>query len=102
MVYLDADTNSQNFSQWFYFSVMGRKKGMTIKISIINLLKVDSLYNKGMQVCVFSEKKYYDQQVQWHRGGFDVSYFKNKTNSTYIPNKEVSCLHFNSSLVGYD
>lgn len=24
VVYLDADTNSQNFSQWFYFSVMGR------------------------------------------------------------------------------
>ncbi len=40
---------------------MGRKKGMTIKISIINLLKIDSLYNKGMQVCVFSEKKYYAQ-----------------------------------------
>ena len=90
MVYLEADTNSQNYSQWFYFSVMGRKKGMTIKISIINLLKVDSLYNKGMQVCAFSEKKYYAQQVGWHRSGFDVSYFKNKTNSTYIPNKEVS------------
>jgi hypothetical protein len=59
IVYLDADTNSQNYSQWFYFSVMGRKKGMTIKISIINLLKIDSLYNNGMQICMFSEKKYY-------------------------------------------
>lgn len=27
MLYLDADTNSQNYAQWFYFSVMGRKKG---------------------------------------------------------------------------
>lgn len=40
---------------------MGRKKGMTIKISIINLLKIDSLYNNGMQICMFSEKKYYAQ-----------------------------------------
>lgn len=38
---------------------MGRKKGQQIKLTIVNLLKVDSLYNKGMQVCVFSEKKYY-------------------------------------------
>jgi len=27
VVYLDADTNSQNYSQWFYFSTLGRKKG---------------------------------------------------------------------------
>lgn len=27
VLYLDADTNSQNYSQWFYFSCMGRKKG---------------------------------------------------------------------------
>lgn len=59
MLYLDADTNSQNYSQWFYFSVMGRKKGVSIKLTICNLLKVDSLYNEGMQVCAFSEKKFY-------------------------------------------
>jgi len=27
MVYLEFDTNSHNHSQWFYFSVMGRRRG---------------------------------------------------------------------------
>ena len=68
---------------------MGRKKGQTIKITIANLLKVDSLYNKGMQVCVFSEKKYDVNKTGWHRGGYEIRYKKNVTNSTYIPFKEV-------------
>jgi hypothetical protein len=74
MLYLDEDTNSQNYSQWFFFSVLGRKKGQTIKLTIANLLKVDSLYNEGMRVCVFSEKKYYVSKIGWHRAGFDISY----------------------------
>jgi hypothetical protein len=68
---------------------MGRKKGQQIKLTIANLLKVDSLYNKGMQVCAFSEKKYYQNQTGWHRAGYDVCYCRNKTNSTYVPFKEL-------------
>lgn len=68
---------------------MGRIKGQTIKISIINLVKCDSLYNKGMQICTFSKKKYLNNKIGWHRSGFNIKYTRNKFNSTYVPMKEL-------------
>ena len=98
VLYLDADTNSQNFSQWFYFSCLGRQKGTSIKLSIVNLLKVDSLYNQGMQVCCFSMKKYQSSsRVGWHRAGYDFKYFRNKTNSTYMPMRDLDMMGDTSS-----
>jgi hypothetical protein len=71
---------------------MGRFKGQTIKISIVNLMKCDSLYNYGMKICTFSMKGFELKKQGWHRGGFDFSYRKNETPSTYVPEKEVNIL----------
>ena len=68
---------------------MGRHKNQTITINIVNLVKIDSLYNKGMQVCTFSKTRYESSKVGWHRSGSNIKYTKNKVNSTYFPNKEV-------------
>lgn len=48
-LYLEYDKNSRNYTQWFYFSCRNVKKGVSVTFNIINLLKIDSLYNEGMK-----------------------------------------------------
>lgn len=48
-----------------------------IKINIVNMLKSDSLFNYGMQPCVFSEKAYLNISQEWFRTGSHIRYFRN-------------------------
>ena len=44
------DYNTKGHTQWFYFKMMSKlPAGTSIKLSIMNLMKPDSLYNYGMQ-----------------------------------------------------
>lgn len=52
-LYLEFDTNCKVYSQWYFFSARGNK-GQKVKFHIMNLVKVDSLYNEGMRPCVYS------------------------------------------------
>jgi len=74
---LENDTNTQGNTQWYYFSVTNYKAGHTVKFSIINLLKFESLYNKGLKPLVYSTKKAQDTGKTWERTCGEVSYFKN-------------------------
>lgn len=47
---------------------------MEIKFNIVNMLKYDSLFNYGMQVAVFSEKRNRKTGEGWTRGGKKISY----------------------------
>jgi len=50
-----------------------------------------------MQVCCFSAKKYLSPSRDgWHRGGFDFKYFRNKTNSTYFPMRDLDMMESES------
>jgi len=42
---------------------------------MLNFLKSKSLFNEGMKVLSFSEKKLESENIGWHRGGEDISYF---------------------------
>lgn len=57
------------------------REGREYQFNITNLMKRDSLYNHGMQPVVYSEHDAADG-VGWHRGGYDVCYFKNSSIST--------------------
>ena len=63
---------------------------MKVKFNMLNMTKSKSLYNEGMKVLIYSEKKneFYDSFSQdpanaqadykgWARGGEDISYFQN-------------------------
>ena len=50
--------------------------GASVTFNIINLLKVDSLYNEGMKPCVYSKRLEEEMGTKWHRGGYDISYRK--------------------------
>ena len=43
----------------------------------MNYSKPDSLFNYGMKVSVYSEKKAEEKAVGWHKDGQDIKYFQN-------------------------
>ena len=44
---------------------------------MLNNSKSDSMFNNGMKVTVYSEKKSEHEKIGWHRSCYDISYFKN-------------------------
>lgn len=48
-----------------------------MKFNLLNFSKPESLFNQGMQVSVYSEKKALNQGVGWHKAGYDIKYAPN-------------------------
>lgn len=74
---IQNDTNTSGYSQWFFFRVKNTRKNSTIKFNLLNLMKGYSLFNKGMQISIYSEKKAKQERVSWFRGGKDIQYYRN-------------------------
>ena len=45
------------------------------------------MFNYGMKVTIYSEKKAEAEGIGWHRGGTDISYFQNNIRKDYINTK---------------
>jgi len=71
------DTNTNGYSQWFFYRVTGGKKGQTVHFNILNLMKEYSLFNRGMKISLYSEKKAEHEKKGWHKGGFKIEYYRN-------------------------
>jgi len=71
------DTNTNGYSQWFFFRVSGGRKGANVHFNLINLMKGYSLFNRGMQICVYSEKNAEQEKIGWHKGGNEINYYRN-------------------------
>ena len=56
-LFLNFDHNTQNYSQWFFFSVHNIEKGHQYRFNIMNMQKDDSAFAFGMKPFVYSEKK---------------------------------------------
>lgn len=54
---MQNDINTQGHTQWFYFRVQNARKGQTVKFNIINYSKPDSLFNYGMKVALYSDRR---------------------------------------------
>ena len=50
---------------------------MPATFNILNYSKPDSMFNYGMKVAVYSDKKAERDSVGWHRACTDIRYFKN-------------------------
>ena len=55
-LYLQNDTNTTGYIQWFFFRVSNIKRGKKVNINIINMLRKTSLYSHGLQVMCYSVK----------------------------------------------
>jgi hypothetical protein len=74
---MQNDINTLGHTQWFYFRVQNTTAGNTVKFTIINYAKPDSLFNYGMLVSVYSERKAKEEQVGWHKDCHNIKYFSN-------------------------
>jgi hypothetical protein len=74
---LQNDINTRGNNQWFFFRVRNVAKNRTIKFSIVNLIKSDSLFNYGMKPTVFSKARYEKRKIGWVREGQKISYEPN-------------------------
>ena len=83
---MQNDINTTGHTQWFYFQVKNTRKGSIVKFNIMNFTKADSLFNYGMKVSIYSDKKAKSEEgTGWHKGGERISYYSNgiKKDITY-------------------
>ena len=62
--------------QWFYFSVSNADPNITYHFNICNFAKPASLYNEGLQPCLYSSELAASQHLGWHRAGSRMCYFR--------------------------
>lgn len=75
---LQQDTNSYGNTQWFFFQVSNMKLHTKYKFNILNYSKKYSLYQEGMQVCIYSQRNFDKNNEGWYRGGDKITYSSNK------------------------
>jgi len=74
---MQNDVNTQGHTQWFFFQVRNTRAKNKVRFNILNYSKPDSLFNYGMKVSVYSEKKAQEKQEGWHKDGNEISYYQN-------------------------
>ncbi|XP_038603282.1 cytosolic carboxypeptidase 4 [Tachyglossus aculeatus] len=74
---MNADVNTAQHQQWFYFEVSGMKAAIPYRFNIINCEKVNSQFNYGMQPTMYSVKEALLGRPGWVRAGCDLCYYKN-------------------------
>ena len=76
-LYLQNDTNTTGYIQWFFFRVSNTKKGRKVNFNIINMLRKTCIYNHGLKVMVYSTMAAVKENLGWHRDGFNSIYYPN-------------------------
>ncbi|XP_008946439.1 PREDICTED: cytosolic carboxypeptidase 4-like, partial [Merops nubicus] len=74
---MNADVNSNQHHQWFYFEVRDMKLAVPYRFNIINCEKFNSQFNYGMQPVMYSVKEALQGRPRWLRAGHDICYYKN-------------------------
>lgn len=72
---MQNDINTTGYTQWFYFRVTNTTAKSTVKFNIMNYSKPDSLFNYGMKIAVYSEKRASQTQVGWTRECNNIMYY---------------------------
>lgn len=75
-LFLKNDYGSNGHTQWYYFRAHNTRKGKTYRFNIVNLIKPDSNYNQGMKPLIYSQKDAEENQIGWHRDGFNIAYYQ--------------------------
>uniref|UniRef100_A0A8C2PMS0 tubulin-glutamate carboxypeptidase n=1 Tax=Capra hircus TaxID=9925 RepID=A0A8C2PMS0_CAPHI len=74
---VNADVNSTQHQQWFYFKVSSMRAAAPYRFNIINCEKPNSQFNYGMQLTLYSVKEALLGRPTWVRTGYDICYYKN-------------------------
>ena len=76
-LYLQNDTNTTGYIQWFFFRVSNTKKGRKVNFNIINNLRKKCIYSKGLKIMTYSTLTASKENIGWHRAGTNVMYYAN-------------------------
>ena len=76
-LYLQNDTNTTGYIQWFFFRVSNTKKGNKTNFTIINMLRKRCIYKKGLKIMVYSKLQAKNENIGWHRDCENVMYYTN-------------------------
>ncbi|KAJ3225944.1 Cytosolic carboxypeptidase 3 [Clydaea vesicula] len=74
------DLNTVGHTSWFYFQVRNGKKNTKYTFNIINFMKKNHLYGKGMKPLFFSTNEFKKKNLGFYRIGKNIKYFKNESN----------------------
>ncbi|NXU44051.1 CBPC4 carboxypeptidase, partial [Drymodes brunneopygia] len=74
---MNADVNSSQHHQWFYFEVRDMKSAVPYRFNIINCEKFNSQFNYGMQLVMYSVREALQGRPRWIRAGQEICYYKN-------------------------
>ncbi|XP_051004697.1 cytosolic carboxypeptidase 4 [Acomys russatus] len=74
---INADVNSSQHQQWFYFKVSGMWAAVPYRFNVINCEKPNSQFNYGMQPTLYSVKEALLGRPAWIRTGSEICYYKN-------------------------
>jgi hypothetical protein len=110
---MQNDINTNGHTQWFFYQVKNTRKNMNVTFNIMNFTKPDSLFNYGMRVSIYSEKKAagidpnddspkagdpesprkMGEGQGWFKGGERISYYANgiKKDITYTSKGYFTC-----------
>lgn len=70
---IENDINTYGYNIWFFFRVKNIKKGLRT-FNIVNMIKKTDNYKKGMQISIFSMKKYQIKKQGWLKGGDKINF----------------------------
>ena len=76
-LYLQNDTNTTGYIQWFFFRVTNTKKGRKVNFNIINMLRKKCIYSHGLKIMTYSTLTAMKENIGWHRAGTNVMYYPN-------------------------
>lgn len=97
-LWVDFDTETKGYTQWYYFSVKNYKPGHCVRFNLVNLMKFESLYNAGMKPLVYSSNRHANDGLDWHRDGSAVSYYQNSIKRPFpFPNSKQSRFYYTLS-----
>ena len=76
-LYLQNDTNTTGYIQWFFFRVSNTKKGRKVNFNIINMLRKKCIYSHGLKIMTYSTMAAMKENLGWHRAGTNTMYYAN-------------------------
>lgn len=81
------DLSTLGHTQWFYFQIKNTKSNINYRFHIVNLMKPNCLYAKGMRPLMYSVRDFQNNrkhsfilypEIAWQRTGSNISFSQNK------------------------
>jgi hypothetical protein len=90
---IENDLNTYGYNHWFFFRVRNAEKAVR-RFNIVNIIKKSVFYQQGMLISIFSLKKMHYENVQWFKGGDNVTFTVSEFSRDHHEEQRYYCLSF--------